>query len=458
MRGCEETPLLELIGSAKGERCHVLTYAGRASSDLVAEDHQPVEIDSVLEVGRSADVGSVPRLVVDDLHMSRSHARIRRSHNDCMTICDLGSSNGTFLEGVRLHEETPLHDGAVLFAGGSVFVYRAMDRQDLAAIRTGLGHRFAPVSTVSPVMARLTTRLRQLASSNVEILLTGETGVGKEVMAEAIHRESGRAGPFVAINCAALPEGLIESELFGYARGAHSTAVLKKEGLIEKAQGGTLYLDEIGEMSSNAQAKLLRFLQDRQYLALGTTRYLKLDIRIVAATRASVASGEGRGLRLDLAARLGPEPVFIPPLRERREDIGQLVQYFLHGKCHPFDIQAYRAMFLNPWQGNVRELEKTVRMAGVLNSGPGTFGLESMGSIAHPHESQAGRHSDTRSSARVSRPSPPELSALLERHRGNVGQMAREIGRQRTLVWRWLRLAGLEPSQYRVSMDHVSRN
>jgi transcriptional regulator with PAS, ATPase and Fis domain len=456
MGGCEETPLLEIVGPATNATCHVLICAGHALSTSVTESICLVEIGRTLEIGRGIVVNSVPRLGTDDPHMSRTHARIKCMDGERLTICDLGSRNGTFLDGVRVNGEAPLRDGGILFAGAHVFVYRRMRREELAAIEAGFSRPFGPVPTTSPLMARLVTRLRRLANSSVEILLTGETGVGKEVMAEAIHRESGRPGAFVAINCAALPEGLVESELFGYAQGAHSTAVLKKSGLIEKAKGGTLYLDEIGEMSSNAQANLLRFLQGGQYHALGATRVSESEVRVVAATGSSVAADEdGHGLRIDLAARLGPEPVRIPPLRARPEDIGLLVQHFLRGQPTPFDNHAYRALFLNPWRGNVRELEKTVHMASVLSTGPGSIGLDMMRTTALFSE-RAKSPIPKDPTVQLSRPTPPELSALLERHRGNVGKLAREIGRQRTLVWRWLRIAGLEPAQYRDRTDDLN--
>ena len=256
----EDTPLIEVVEPVQARTCHVLICAGRAFPAAEADDIRLVEIGDTLDIGRGLAANPVPTFEADDPHMSRAHARFVRTDGDRVTVCDLGSRNGTFLDGARLGGESLVDDGAILFAGAHVFVYRRVRREDLASIGAGLARPFGPVPTLSPSMARLLARLRQLAASSMEILLTGETGVGKEVLAEAIHCESGRSGPFVAINCAALPEGLVESELFGYARGAHSTATLKKSGLIEKAQGGTLYLDEVGEMSTSAQAKLLRFL------------------------------------------------------------------------------------------------------------------------------------------------------------------------------------------------------
>jgi sigma-54 dependent transcriptional regulator, acetoin dehydrogenase operon transcriptional activator AcoR len=302
-------------------------------------------------------------------------------------------------------------------------------------------------------------RLRRLARSDVDILLGGETGVGKEIVSNAIHRESGRPGPFVAINCAALPDMLLESELFGYARGAHSTAEQAKAGLIEQAEGGTLFLDEIGEMSPGAQSKLLRFLQDRLMLPLGSTRPKRLDVRVVASTRRAVAANDDAvGIRFDLAARLGPEPLIIPPLRERLEDVGLLARYFLRDCPWSFDIRSYRALFLHKWPGNVRELEKTLRMAAALSEGQQQIAPESLTFAPAvdtktlpevPPHITAGVRIAVDAVRQDPRPTPKQLAALLERHDGNVAQMARALSRQRTLVWRWLREADLVPARFR---------
>jgi len=446
----EDTPLLEEVKPSARDRCDVLISAGQADIAASRAAIHLFEINSELEIGRGPSGGAAPKIETSDPHMSRRHARARRGKGQDITLCDLGSRNGTFVDDVRVQGECPLRNGAVIFVGSHVFVYRMMSREAFALVRAGLARPFGPVATFSPAMACLHAKLRKLAASNLEILLSGETGVGKEVLAEAIHRESGRKGPFVAINCAALPEGLVESELFGYARGAHSTANTGKPGLIESAQGGTLYLDEIGEMSSTAQAKLLRFLQDGHYTALGTTHTKRLDVHIIAATRAGLADLErGDGLRSDLAARLGPEPILVPPLRERIEDVGLLVDYFLGGQACPFDLHGYRSLFVSSWPGNVRGLERTVRTVMVLGASPEASTPEKA-TVQSPAE-QPDTTKETRefSPARASRPSLPELSALLQRHRGNVGLVAREIGRQRTLVWRWLRNAGLAPEEYR---------
>jgi transcriptional regulator with PAS, ATPase and Fis domain len=385
--------------------------------------------------------------------LSRRHARLDRARTGDYFVTDLGSTNGTWLDGRDLPagKSAKLEPGAVLMLGSHVFVFRFLSHDELAAIREDWSCPFGPVPTMSAGLAALTRKLSRLAPSNVDLLLSGETGVGKEVHAEAIHRASGRKGPFIAINCAAIPDTLVESELFGYARGAHSTADRGKPGLIEQAEGGTLFLDEIGDMSQIAQTKLLRFLQSREFLALGTTRQRTLDVRVVAATNRVLGQDAADvntdvGLRPDLAARLGPEPIVLPPLRERPEDVGLLAAFFAKTELE-FVPEAFQALFLHSWKGNVRELEKVIALARVL-AGEGA-------AIALPHlpmPMAARAKTDampTKPLAPRKRPTRDELRTLLARHGGDVAQLAREIGRQRTLVWRWLRENELRPDDYR---------
>jgi transcriptional regulator with PAS, ATPase and Fis domain len=235
-----------------------------------------------------------------------------------------------------------------------------------------------------------------------------------------------------------------------------------KAGLLEQAEGGTLFLDEIGEMSQSAQSKLLRFLQDRMLLPLGSTRPRRLDVRVIAATRKPIAANdEASGIRFDLAARLGPEPLIIPPLRARPEDIGLLARYFLRDSPWSFDIRSYRALFLHKWPGNVRELEKTLRMAAVLSEGREQIDPEYLTFAPNvdatlpelPKRVAAAAAANAIGAPHGPRPTPDLLALLLERHKGNVAEVARELHRQRTLVWRWLRKAGLDPARFRGERD-----
>jgi transcriptional regulator with PAS, ATPase and Fis domain len=292
--------------------------------------------------------------------------------------------------------------------------------------------------------------LRKLAPSDCEILLTGETGVGKEVYARAVHEASRRTGLFVAINCAALPRELVESELFGYVRGAHSQARESKRGLFEESEGGTLFLDEVGEMPADLQTKLLRFLQDRQIVPLGSTRARHVDTRVLAATSHTAApkGSSTVGLRADLAARLGAEPIRLPPLRHRIEDLGALIAHFIGPTAHRFDPLAFQALALHTWPGNVRELEKVIGNAELLARDAEAIGLDHIPVAIADNPSRL----KSQSSGTPGRPPPPsaaELEALLLRFHGNVLRVARELGRTPPLIYRWCRRFKLEPERFR---------
>ncbi len=266
-------------------------------------------------------------LVLSDRMVSGQHLAIAPAPDEgTFEITDLSSTNGTVVDGEAVESTMRLRDGAIIFVGSHVMVFRVATELQLAAIQDEMGEPLGPVPTVNPAFALICRRLRKLAEAGQEFLLTGETGAGKEIYANAIHRVSGRKGPFIPVNCAALPRELVESELFGYARGAHSQAAMAKPGIIEQAEGGTLFLDEIGEMAPELQTKLLRFTQDRMLSPIGGVRARHIDTRIIAATSRTTGlteSGSG-GLRADLAARLGAEPIRIPPLRDRIEDLGAL--------------------------------------------------------------------------------------------------------------------------------------
>ena len=224
----------------------------------------------------------------------------------------------------------------------------------------------------SPAMNEIYALLRKIASNTSNVLITGESGTGKEVVARTLHLTGARANaPFVPINCTAMPEGLLESELFGHVRGAFSGANANKKGLFEIAEGGTLFLDEIGDMPANLQGKLLRVLQEREIRPVGGNEARKIDVRIVAATNqdlpAAIAAGS---FREDLYFRLNVIPIVIPPLRARPEDIPVLAEAFLRRHTeddrYRFTEAALRKMMQAPWAGNARELENCIERALAL--------------------------------------------------------------------------------------------
>ena len=225
----------------------------------------------------------------------------------------------------------------------------------------------------SPAMRQLIETVRRVAQSNATVLIEGESGSGKEIVARALHHLSPRASrTWVDVSCAALPEHLMESELFGYEKGAFSGADSAKPGLFELADRGTLFLDEIGELPPRMQVKLLRVLDGVPYYRLGGVRKVSVDVRVVAATNQSLEAMVGAGtFRRDLYHRLSQIPIRVPPLRERREDILPIAEHFLHQQCPhlTFSESAKKRLAEYEWPGNVRELRNVVARAAVLSSG-----------------------------------------------------------------------------------------
>ncbi len=236
-------------------------------------------------------------------------------------------------------------------------------------------HRFDNILAKSAKMQTIFRTISKIADYKTTVLVTGESGVGKELVARAIHQRSSRSGgPFVPINCGAIPENLLESELFGHKKGAFTDAVSDRRGLFEEANGGTLFLDEIGELPLALQVKLLRVLEDERIRRLGESRDLQVDVRIVTAThRDLLAETKAGRFREDLFYRLNVLPIAVPPLRERREDIPLLIEHFvtrnnarLGTDIRGLDGEARRLLYEYAWPGNVRELENTVERAMVL--------------------------------------------------------------------------------------------
>jgi DNA-binding NtrC family response regulator len=252
-------------------------------------------------------------------------------------------------------------------------------RDELSGAR-GFGHLIG----ASTSLEKTIKQARAVATTNATVLLTGENGTGKEMLARAIHEESPRAdGPFIGVSCAALPETLIESELFGHEKGAFTSAAQMRKGRFELAHGGTLFLDEIGELTQAVQVKLLRVLQEREFERVGGTKTLVVDIRLVAASNSDLEKEvEAGNFRRDLFHRLNVVPLVLPPLRERPEDIPVLAAHFAakaaekHGRANAeLDPALLEALQDYEWPGNVRELENLIERVVVLSSGP-TLGLE----------------------------------------------------------------------------------
>jgi DNA-binding NtrC family response regulator len=248
-------------------------------------------------------------------------------------------------------------------------------RAENVALRVRLERHETPTGIVTedPSMRQVLATVAQVGPSDLPVLIQGETGTGKELIARAVHDASGRkAGPFVAINCAAVPDTLLESELFGYERGAFTGAMGRKPGLFEVADHGTLFLDEVGDVSALVQTKLLRVLETHEFFRLGSTRAVRADVRVVAATNKNLAEAATRGdFREDLYYRINGVTLRLPPLRERPADVLPLCLHFLrlHGIRRKLSPRALEALKAYSWPGNVRELQMVIRRAGVLATG-----------------------------------------------------------------------------------------
>ncbi len=332
-----------------------------------------------LTVGRSPDCD----VRVDTPAMSRRHFTVRDATPPLVE--DLGGMNGTRLNGRVLRASTPvpLELGSLVEAGGAFFILQDHAPGDLARPRPPETARASiprPDGTIvrDEAMLRLHELIAQVARSDIPVLVLGETGVGKEVVAAAVHRASARAqAPYVILNCAALPESLLESELFGYEKGAFTGAVQAKRGLIEAADGGSLLLDEVGEMPLTTQAKLLRVLENGELLRLGAVRPQRVNVRFIAATNRELSSMVAAGtFRKDLYYRLHGITIPIPPLRQRRSEIPDLARFFLERAAASArrDPPALPPAVLeildrHTWPGNIRELKHVIDRAMALCTG-----------------------------------------------------------------------------------------
>jgi DNA-binding NtrC family response regulator len=294
-----------------------------------------------------------------------------------------------------------------------------------------------------PEMVRIYQRITQIATTPTTVLITGESGTGKELVARAIHQRSDRsAHPFVAINVAAIPETLVESELFGHEKGAFTGAHARRLGKFELAHGGTIFLDEIGSLRLDLQTKLLRVLQEREVERLGGTRPVPVDVRVLAATNVNLRQAvRDRLFREDLYYRLNVVPVHVPPLRDRREDIPRLVQHFVRKfsrECHR-DVRAVSAGALDAltryeWPGNVRELENVIQRAVVLVSGPVIHLDDVPLELAMP-ETVSLLARDTRPLREACDEFERQyVQRALERCQWNVSRAARQLGVHRNTV------------------------
>jgi transcriptional regulator with GAF, ATPase, and Fis domain len=353
--------------------------AGDASTrDARAEDVFRVQLQGAsVEVVEGADAGlSVPLLAsgaligsgvacdvrLADPLVSRRHLQLHAEAHGVRVI-DLGSRNGTFMAGVRIGEVTLAQD-AMLSIGDTTLAVRI--GRDLLDLALSPRSRFGEAIGHSEAMRHVFTLLEHAAQTDATVLLEGESGTGKDVLATSLHQKSARhEAPFVVVDCGAIPANLVESELFGHERGAFSGAIATRLGAFELAQGGTVFLDEIGELPLELQPKLLRVLESKSFRRLGGTRVIEVDVRVVAATSRCLREAvRSREFREDLYYRLAVILVRVPPLAHRREDVLPLAEAFLRRTTGRDDVQIpedlARLLHAYSWPGNARELRNVV--------------------------------------------------------------------------------------------------
>ena len=324
-------------------------------------------------------------------------------------------------------------------------------KEEVHRLRFAVGDGFAIERIIgrSQAMRDLASVIRKVAVTDSSVLILGESGVGKELVARTIHALSARAGgPFVAVNCGALPESIQETELFGYKRGAFTGAAFDRKGLAEEADRGVLFLDEVGEMTPPLQVKLLRFLQDGEVRRVGDSRVSRVNARVVSATNADVEGAVASGaFRSDLYYRLNVVSLRVPPLRARKGDIGLLAVHLLeqyarkYGKpIHGLSEGALAALEAYPWPGNVRELQNVMERAVTFSSGGLIAAVDLPRPTAPPPPAPMIEAPAAVSLADRER---EQVLAAMEKHRWNRGQAAEELGISRTTLWRKLKDYGV---------------
>jgi DNA-binding NtrC family response regulator len=445
-------------------------------------------LGEVTSIGREPD----NTLSIPEQAVSRYHAKVERVPGGYV-LRDNGSTNGTLVGGARVtehllvdHDVVRIGDSIYRFAARGVLAYGAY-RIDGTVIETSrpVHHHIKSQLIGGCQIDVLLDRVDKIAKAQLACVIHGESGTGKELLARTIHEASERKGPFQAINCAALPANLIESELFGYRKGAFTGASQDKQGLVRAAHHGTLFLDEIGDMPLEAQAKLLRVLQEREVLPIGATQAERVDVRVVAATHrdleSEVAAGRFRG---DLMARLREFAVRLPPLRERREDLYPLTLHFLRRAGRPeasVTLPFVLALAHHGWPYNVRELESAIKLAVALSDGReldlkhlpealqdglrghGRPGAQASGhgaplrpvatdpgaAMPPPPGAMQGGAATAKPKPYGAAPTEAELRDILAKHKGNIAAVGRELGKERMQVHRWLKRYAIDIGDYR---------
>ncbi len=398
-----------------------------------------------------AEVGAEVRLTVPDRTMSSKHAELCRVGGG-WELRDLSSKNGTIVNAQRCSSRM-LTDGDLIETGRTLFLFRrALPGSSGSLDAAALQERLHGMATLVPRLEAELDRVRTIAKGSISVTILGESGTGKELLASAIHALSGRTGPFVAVNCGAVPSNLIASELFGFRKGAFSGANEDRSGLIRSADHGTLLLDEIGELPPESQVALLRVLQEREVLPLGATRPVNIDVRFLCATSRDLAELVATDrFRADLHSRLAGFTCRLPPLAQRREDLGLILANRLREYANAnvtISVEAARAIWSYSWPGNIRELDQCVHAAVLLANGT-RIAVSHLPEALLNRREEGSRRRERRLLSDEDIQRRQQIIDSLRSHAGNISAVARELGKERKQVHRWLERYEIDPKSFR---------
>lgn len=397
--------------------------------------------------GRSIDAD----IAVPDKTMSRRHFAVHSEQEGCV-VEDLGSTNGTFVDGERIDKRNA-RDGSIVRAGGSLFV---IERRPIVGTTPSRTHH--KLLGLASSWLRTLESLERAAPTMFPVLIAGETGTGKELLSSTVHELSQREGPYVTVNCGAIPQELAESSFFGHVKGAFTGALKDAAGHFENAHTGTLFLDEIGELPMSLQPKLLRALDSGEITPVGGTPK-KVDVRVVSATNVDLRQAiEAGKFRADLYARLAGVVIQTPSLRDRRRDVLYLLRHFYEALCNKrlgLDVIAAEALVLHRWTFNLRELRAIAQRLTLLDKNVFELG-DVLALLAEPtSEGPTERISLTAKpttgdlQTMVRDPGRSDLEALLKKFHGNVAEIATALHKDRKQIYRWLKKHAIDPERFR---------
>jgi two-component system response regulator HydG len=428
-----ETSLQPAVAPEKSRRQSLLLQLYPHSSAEYLIQQAP------LAMGRD----DICQLVLDHPSVSRLHARIEQADHGLL-LQDMDSKNGCTVNREPVSTKTSIKPGDIIRLGEVVL--RLVQREMDAARDTRQIDEQSPLIGGSS-LAPIRRQIQLMGPTQLRIMITGESGTGKELVARELHRLGQRDGPFIAVNCAALPDSLVEAELFGHAKGAFTGADRSKPGLFEAARGGTLFLDEVTELPMGSQAKLLRAVESGEVRRVGAVQSLRTDCRIVSATnhdvQRDVTNGRFRG---DLAARLAEVEIQLPPLRQRIEDLPLLIDHLAARAGCTFELngEVMEALACYGWPLNVRELDNVVRMLDVMAQG----GLVKLSMLPEHLTSTSARPRAQGSKAQL-------VLDTLRENGGNIRRTSQQLGVSRSYIYRCLDRSGASPKDFRSGTDHA---